>query len=145
MVPETQKLIVIVARVVDMKRSEVRISPSWVATEAMIVIDPSKVSPPLAYLGCHLELRQIARQLLRKWFETEETDDEMVQHELFPGLQRRYPISKADSGEEPVYVRLEDMTEADIAYNVARLEREGHAKLAHANALRAFGVERFSE
>jgi hypothetical protein len=40
---------------------------------------------------------------------------------------------------EPEYVRLEEMSRADIAFNVKRLRREGRAKLAHADALEAFG------
>ena len=66
---ETQPLSAIVAKIIETRRNEVRINPSWIATEALLEIDPDKVSLPLVYLGCHLELRQIARGLLRQHFE----------------------------------------------------------------------------
>jgi hypothetical protein len=141
MAPEAQKLIDIVTRIVDERREETRISPSWVATEAMLVIDPRRTAPPLVHLGCHLELRQLARSILREWFEGEQEDHDSAQHELFPNLQRRYPVQRT-RGDEPEYVRLEDMSIADLRFNVGRLRREAHAKLAHADALEAFGRSR---
>src|SRR5215467_432595 len=105
MAPETQALTNIVARIIDTRRAELRISPSWVATEAMIEIDPDRSSVELVYQGCHLQLRQIARSLLRLHFENanDPADDESAQHELFPELQWRYPAAHSAGG-EPQYV-----------------------------------------
>jgi hypothetical protein len=142
MAPEAQALADIVSKIIHTRRVETRISPSWVATEAILQIDPTKVSLPLVYLGCHLELRQIARGLLRLHFEdiADPSDDEQAQHEMFPHLQWRYPAERKKGADaEPEYVRLEELSKADIAFNVKRLRREGRAKLAHADALEAFG------
>jgi hypothetical protein len=138
---ETQPLTDIIIRIVDKRRSERRISPSWVATEAMLEIDPAEAAPLLVRLGCHLELRQIARQVLRTFFEDGGSgfDDEADgMHDLFPDLQWRYPQAHVNPKDEPVYVRLEDLTPDDLAYNIVRLRREGRAKLAHADALQRY-------
>ncbi|UGY21494.1 hypothetical protein HU675_0045390 [Bradyrhizobium septentrionale] len=145
MAPEAQVLINIIVRIIDQRRSETSISPSWVATEAMLELDPKKVAPMLVQLGCHLELRQIARSVLRDLFEdggkaSDDDDEGSRQHALFPDLQWRYPkVRTAGKNEEPVYVRLEELSAADIAFNVSRLRSEALAKLAHADALERYG------
>jgi len=58
MTSETQALTAVVAKIIETRRDQVRINPSWIATEALLEIDPKKVSVPLVYLGCHLELRK---------------------------------------------------------------------------------------
>jgi hypothetical protein len=110
----------------------------------MILIDPRRVAPPLVHLGCHLEMRQIARGILREWFEGDEEEfSASAQHELFPLLQRRYPVQRMRGGsDEPQYERLEDLSDADLRFNVARLRREADAKLHHADALEAWGLNR---
>jgi hypothetical protein len=40
---------------------------------------------------------------------------------------------------------LEEMSDSDIAFNVQRLRKEGKAKLKHADALEAFGLDRARE
>jgi hypothetical protein len=93
----------------------------------------------LVYAGCNLQLRQIARGQLRRRFEPE--DDGGDEHDLFPGLQQRYPTARSARAEDPEYVLLEHLTPTDIGYNVARLRSEARAKMAHADALEAYGGE----
>ena len=138
---EWGKALELLGRIYELHRDKVDVSPSWMATEAMQELDPDRVSHPLEYLLAHLQLRQIARSLCAgRWQKDEGRDDE--QHELFPGLQRRYPIADRINGEEPVYRRLEDLTADDVAYNVHRLRSEARSKLAHADRLDAWGRER---
>lgn len=139
MTSEQKPLTDIIARIIETRRDQSKISPSWVATQAMVELDPTRLSIPLVYLAAHLELRQIARGLLRQWFEEDEEDpeNESKQHELFPGLQRRYPVAR-NKGDEPEYVRLEEMTDEDGEYNMTRLRREAMAKLHHVDALAAY-------
>jgi hypothetical protein len=134
----------VVAEIVARRLDEPRISPAWVATEAALKIDPLKInqhSLPLFYSAAHLALQQIARGLLRGHFEVED-DDAEAQHDLFPGLQRRYPAAHTKACKDPEYILLELLSDEDIAYNVARLEAEGAAKLKHATRLKAYGVNR---
>lgn len=142
MYTEGKELADLVLGVIERHRDEVRVSPSWVANEVMEHLDPERVSVELVYAGCHLELRQIARGLLRGKFDPPGAPIEEEQHDLFPELQKRYPVPRK-RGEEPVYVLLEHLTPPEAAFNVSRLRGEAGAKLRHADALEAYMLERF--
>jgi hypothetical protein len=129
----------LVQMVVDQAGGQVWIDPAWIATGVMAKIDPERVSPPLVYKGCHLQLRQIARQHLRGAFDA--ADEDNPQHELFTELQDRYPV-KRKRGEEPRYVQRDAMTDEDIAFNVARFRNASKALMAHGDALEAWGRNR---
>jgi hypothetical protein len=52
------------------------IGPAWCATEVMIKLDPKNYiqkSHPIVYIAAHLQLRQIAREKLRREFEENES------------------------------------------------------------------------
>jgi hypothetical protein len=137
---DKQKLRILLRQIYDRLDAMVEVSPSWLATEALLTLDPHKRTPTMVYLAAHLELRQIGREFCRIHFEPDD-DSEAEQHPLFPGIQKRYP-RKHELGKEPVYVRAEHMNEADVAFNVTRLKREGEAKIAHATRLEAWWQER---
>lgn len=134
---DEQRLTEIIARIIDSHGNVVSISPHWIAIEAMRLLDPEQNAPMLVYGGCNLHIRQIARSLLRKKYEPEDSDSE--QHALFPELQKRYPIARTARNMEPEYVLLERLNASDIDFNVARLRSEARAKLKHADALEAYG------
>jgi hypothetical protein len=138
---EAAQLTAIIARIIDMRRAQMRVNPSWIATEAMKELDPAHVSPHLVYLGCHLELRQIARGILGQKFEPE-VDADKATDDLFPDLQWRYPQARSKKGEEPTYILRDHMSKADKDFNVARLRAEGQAKLDHADALESWWTNR---
>jgi hypothetical protein len=143
---ETRQLIEILARILELRAHHDRISPSWVATEAYQQLDPRRRVRddfPLIYIACHLQLRQLARELLRRTFEGDELAGERSQHELFPELQARYPTARSSNSHEPEYIRLEVLSEADADYNIERLRAEGRAKLKHADSLAAWARGRF--
>jgi hypothetical protein len=139
-----QKLVEIVGRVIDLRRAEPRLNSVWVATEAMLLIDPRKSTQrrfPLAYLAAHLQLRQIARSEFRQVFDDDVAGDKR-QHELFPGLQGRYPVAHKP-GEEPEYVLRDLLTPEDVIYNVLRLNGEAIEKQRHARRLIAWAQKKF--
>lgn len=136
---EERALSDIVAAIIERRHDQTRISAAWIATEAMKELDADRIAPPLVFLGCHLELRQIARSLLRGTFEGD--SEPGAQHNLFPELQRRYPVARS-RGDEAVYVLLEDLTKADVKYNVNRLLSEADSKIKHARALEAWDAKR---
>lgn len=142
---EAEKLIAITNEVITKHQTESQISPTWIATAVMQKIDPDRISPPLVYIGCHLEIRQLARGILGKRFDKESEDnaDPIDQHEMFPGLQKRYPLPRSSRDAEPVYQRLEDLTRIDVIFNVNRLRREAVAKNDHADRLEAYCYEFF--
>jgi hypothetical protein len=113
MTREEGQLAEIVARIIDIRRAQVRINPTWIATEALKEIDPANRSIALVRTGCHLQLRQIAREQCRTLFEDSEDDDE-PRFAVIEGLQWRYPTKRSKE------------------------DHEGRAKLAHANTLAAW-------
>jgi hypothetical protein len=141
MTKEESQLAEIVARIIDIRRAQVKINPTWIATEALKEIDPASRSIALVRTGCHLQLRQIAREQCRKLFEDDE-DEAQPRFPAIEGLQWRYPTQRTKDEHEPQYVLRELMSDGDVAYNVARLRSEAEAKLAHADALEAWGLSR---
>lgn len=137
MVKETEKLTAILSKIIIDRKDFDKISPTWIATEAMRKLHGMALQreKPLIYTGCHMFLRQLARGLCAETFEDKEG---LAQHDLFPALQRRYPVARSTSSEEPQYIKLELMTQEDKDYNVDRLRKEGEAKLKHADALDAW-------
>lgn len=130
-----------IGTIVNRDSSKSRINPSWIANEAMLILDPERISIPAVYHGCALHARQLAREMLRDRYASE---DESSQDSLFSDysdLQPRYPM-KHDGKSEPEYVLLNDMTDEDILYNVERLRLEAKAKMKHADALEEFGRKR---
>jgi hypothetical protein len=139
---EAGGLIDIVAQIIETRRDEPRISPSWVATEAMRTMKASwmnrpKKGYPLIYIAAHLQLRQFARAALRDQFEPQD-DDDRISHPLFPGLQWRYPVRHSSPADEPQYELLELLSNEDAIYNIDRLRSEASKKLAHADRLEAW-------
>jgi len=142
---EEQKLHALLDRIYEARKTQSRVSPLWLATEAMQELDPQRSTHPLIYLAANLQFRQIARDILRKRFEPDEETDRIEksqsQHELFPDLQRRYPAARK-RGQEPEYVLLEDLADEDVRFNIHRLRQEARAKLDHARALEAWWKNR---
>lgn len=137
---EEQRLHSLLMMVYERRQDELRVSPAWLATEAMRELDPERESPDLVYLAAHLELRQLARAILRRVADpTEEPTD---QHEMFPMLQKRYPSARSSNAEEPEYIKLESMTEEDVAYNLRRMRASASRLLAHCDALEAWWQNR---
>jgi hypothetical protein len=132
---EEKELHDLVQGIIDQAGGQIWIDPAWIATGVMAMVDPERVSPPLVYQGCHLQLRQIARQHLRGAFDA--VDEDNPQHELFTGLQDRYPV-KRKRGEDPRYVLREAMSDADGDFNVHRLRNASLALAEHADALEAW-------
>lgn len=133
-----------VQKVIDGYHLVGEVSPSWIATQVMAEIKFPQSLHMLGYVGCHLEIRQIARGKLRRAHDpyakvkaSIEGDDD-----LFPEtLQERYPRQPRPS-EEPIYALRDLLTPIDVQFNVARMRRGGQALLKHADALEAWDTER---
>jgi hypothetical protein len=130
----------VVRRIMDARKTEVRLNPAWIATEAMAKLGAEDLQKanPLVYLAANLHLRQIARQGCRKQFDADDEEAlDPVQQEMFPGLQSRYLAAHAEE-DEPSYVLRDSLGADDVAFNVQRLRHEGRSKLARAAALEAW-------
>jgi hypothetical protein len=135
---ESKQLYELVNSIVSQQSDQTDISPTWIATQCLVRLRGNSVQKkwPLIYKAAHLQLRQIGRAVCRSQFEPDDDAPEAAQHDLFPGLQVRYPIAK-QPGDEPVYRRLENMTHDDRVYNIKRLRSEAIRKTQHADALEA--------
>ena len=143
---DVRQLTLIVDQIVETRRDRRGVHPSWVATEAMVKLDPRRWvqrKHPLIYKAAHLELRQIAREKCRlKWMpDDDESDAALEKHPLFPELQWRYPVARS-KGEDSEYVLLEELADTDVAFNVRRLRCSAVAHTRHADALEAWGRDR---
>lgn len=149
-----EQLINMLKLIISNEKTRTVIDPVWVADVAIKKMDPEGRSPLLITLAATLELRQLARMLLRKYFApVEDTEEAAEPHSLFPDLQWRYPkappekkakTSKAkEEGEEDKqgYVLLEEMDYEDMRFNIARLRKTGYGMLAHADRLEAWMFE----
>jgi len=115
---------------------DIEVSPASIATCAYPELDPENVSPVTVQWGCVLQLRAIAREVLRGEFDPI-AEGNSGQGEMFEGLQERYP-TKREGG--PKYVLLGHLTGNEIDYNIQRLEREATKKLHHADALKEYKI-----
>jgi|KBSMisStaDraftv2_1062788.scaffolds.fasta_scaffold112353_4 hypothetical protein len=133
-----EELYGVVQKVITDNDAMAEISPSWIATQVMCAIHFPRKLHELGYVGCHLEVRQIARQKLRHQHDPNARMASAIHDEqmelAFDTLQDRYP-RKTRPGEEPLYVAREVMTHDDVRFNTERMRRGGRALLKHADAL----------
>lgn len=138
----------LVARVIEQRAGQARISPIMIANDCMAILDPRMVSKPRVYQGCHNHLRQLARGILARAFDPADKErrarDARAIADLFK-LQARYPLAHTADLEDAEYVRREEMSREDARYNVNRLRSEGRAKIAHGDALEAWWNNRHPE
>ena len=109
----TDRLMDVLRECLAAVNSEIEIQPALLARCAIKTIDPRDMSPPLLSYAANLELRQLARGLLRKNFDP--IADDNPQAEMFEGLQDRYPTKRNG---EPTYVILQDLTDDEIDENL---------------------------
>ena len=141
-----EQLYQITRDVIESHRDAPTMSPAWVATHVLCKIQFSPDLHHLGYAGCHLQLRQMARQELRRHDPNASVADKLAsgQGEMFSDtLQQRYP-RRTQPGEEPVYVLRDLLTEDDVEWNEYRMRRGGEALIRHADALRAWHGQRRS-
>lgn len=140
---ELKEVISTLAMIIHRERDKLTISPAWVADAGLAKMDPERKTPFLVRKTALFELRQLARQLLRKHFEPEdfEEEDEDRPDPLFPELQWRYPQARMDD-ESPRYVLLNRMTPSDVKYNIGRLRKCGDGMHRHADALEKYWREK---
>lgn len=138
---EGGELYAVIRKLCDKHKDLVEISPGWLATEAMVEIEFTRSLHALGYIGCHLQLRQIARGYCRKQFDPVENTEQ----DFFPDtLQPRYPLPPAPNV-GPRYVLLDHIDAATAFYNVTRLRKSAAAQIKHADALQFWAISRFGD
>lgn len=126
-------------RFVDDRRDCAILSPAAVAVAIYAKFVTTEVDARIAY-AAHEHFKHMARKELAARFEDRGEDNPAYsgQGELFSGhLQERYPVPRKKD-EDPVYKRLQDLTQEELRWNVRSLRRSADARLAHADALAAY-------
>lgn len=133
MTKDEEKCRDLISKIYERHKNKVKISPAWLATEAMVSLDPRRETDPMIYASAHLQFCQWARGLCRdKW---DPQDANLAdQHDLFPELQKRYPTARF-KGEVAEYVLLEHLSEIDRRFNINRLSTTGESFTRHSRAL----------
>lgn len=137
-----------VKREYDRFSDAVEVSPTSLAYGVHLLLSSGMESDSTKYLSLE-QLKQICREFLRRNKEPdgEENEAHGAQPELplgirFSGkLQDRYPLPRK-AGEEPRYKRREHLTLAERLWNEMQLRKSGQARVEHADALRAEGIQR---
>lgn len=115
------------------------VEPGTLAQRAYCAYSQPSDDPHVAY-GCREHFKQMARAILAGRFDadTDRSESEAYQGDMFSGhLQSRYPLPHA-RGEEPSYRRRELLTEAELDWNIASLRKSADARLRHADALESY-------
>jgi hypothetical protein len=102
-----------------------------VVGEVLLQLDPDDTYTSETEDAVKLTLRQFARQICRTKLRQAWKDGTP---KAFPKQQARYPKQHA-RGTPGVYVPLEDLTDEDIAFNIALRRRGAIGRLRHANSL----------
>ena len=114
------------------------VRPAWIANAAFKILDAEGITPMDIQYPALQQMQHAARSSLRGRFES--SDGNIDQHELFPTLQKMYPIPVA-AGEESVYLKLEMLTQSQALWNVNKLRKEAKTKQKHADALEQFAYD----
>jgi len=146
MTKEGEQAAAVISRIINKRNDQLKISPAWVATEAMRDLKALRLrkNNPIVYDLAHQSARQIARRLLAEMFDPASTEaPDSKQGEFFEGLQQRYPAARMGlGGEEPTYVLRDSMTDEDVDFNVGRMRRQSAALAKHADTLEAWNLNR---
>ena len=147
---DSSRLRMIVRKHIMTHSRDASVDPYKIASNVLEELEPHD-----SKLAAHLQLRHLARELLRREFEVAAANDSappeapprsgrittlqvrqtaQSEPEIPNLLQDRYPQANHAG-----YIKRELMSEADWRWNIARLEHEGRVKNEHAAALREWG------
>ena len=123
------------------------VTPSGIANA---VLKRITVERPLTALVAYASLqflKDLARRCARAKYEVGGELNESYQGDMFTGLlQKRYPVHKDERIEgEARYVPLNDLTFKSWSYNKEQLLRHADALVQPADALDAWGKDRFKD
>ena len=122
------------------------LSPTALALAVYDTYTDEKGGPHVSY-GCIEHFKQMARAILARKLDPRSEVSESVayQGDMFSGLlQQHYPILPVPN-DDPVYKRLELLSDGELAWNVSTLRKSAHARLEHADALEAYRKRRLAQ
>lgn len=134
---------VAITREIESLGDAIAMSPTTVARAVQARYNTGHIAPQLEYASLE-HIKQMARAVLGKRFESDGEESESYQGELFSGsLQEYYPIPRKKD-QEPVYKKRDALSHAELLWNVRQLRKSAAARLEHADALQAWADSRES-
>ena len=124
------KLSIYINQAIEKHGGDISISPTSIAASVVRTLDPNNSTIDIISYGFNMQVRVVARSILGKTFAPK---DEDAQHEMFEGLQERYPTAAASDN----YVERHYLTLEQRLYNVERLQKTGLSFIAHSEKLLA--------
>lgn len=135
-----EELMATINREIESKGGATYVSPTALALAVQAGFMTGPVEPHLQYASLE-HLKALSRSALRR-YEHDDEESQSMQDDMFTGLlQDRYPIPREPGG-EPVYKLREQLTDAEVDWNVTSLRKSAAARLEHADALAAWKKSR---
>jgi hypothetical protein len=135
----SEKYLEVLKDVIAGRGDQDEIRASWVANEAYKRLDPEGKTPYEVRHPALIHMRQSASSLIRGKYQS--ADGAISeQHELFPTLQKMYPVPDE---KDCVSRKLELLTFEQCMWNVRHLRQEGKTKLKHADALEQWALDNY--
>lgn len=129
-------------RFIDARADCAILSPAAIAAATLRAFNEDALEPHIEYASLE-HFKNMARKVLAHRFDDDGGDNPSYsgQGELFSGhLQDRYPLPRK-RGEDAVYKLRHMLTSEERAWNVRLLRKSADARLAHADALEAEGMQ----
>ena len=135
-----EQLTLAIGQIIDAHGAAEVISPSSVAYALRDRYTTGPLEPVFDYASIE-HFKQMARRALSGRYDADSDESEAHQGELFSGLQTRYPLPHG-RGEEASYKLLDLMSDDEIEWNAAVLEKSADARMIHARKLRIYRLSR---
>lgn len=138
-----EEIVSAIDRVIASNDAAIVLLPATVALRVQKEFHDGPLQHHIQYTSLE-HLKQMARRRLSARYDADGEENEVHdgQQELFTGqLQNRYPIPR-QRGQEPQYKLREHLSYAEVQWNVEQLRKSARARMAHADAMEAWGMSR---
>jgi len=124
---------------IEAHSGEIAISPTFIARKVVSIIDSENISLPMVTYGFNLQVRSVARSILKAAFDPFHQDGLSGQTEMFTGLCPRYPArrSSTEKDNDSTYVIRSELTLDERNVIPKRLKLSASTMLKHARAFEA--------
>lgn len=126
---------------IDSLGGSIALSPTTLALAVQRKWATDQIDPHLQYASLE-HIKAMARKALARRYEADGDENIVHQGDMFSGLlQDAYPLPIRD-GADPIYKPRDDLTDAEVEWNIGQLRKSAAARLKHADALQAWADNR---
>lgn len=122
---------------IDRLGGAVALSPTTIAMAVQRKFDARAIEPHLQYASLE-HLKAMSRGALARRYDREGEENCAHQGDMFSGLlQDSYPLPRS-AHDEPIYKPLGDLSDREVEFNIAQLDKSATARVQHRDALQAW-------